>query len=88
MPNSMKVLNATEPRTLNWLKWVPAVVQWVKNPATAAQVTAEVQVQSPAQHSGFKDPALLKLWLGFNPWPRELAYAMGAAIKKKKKKKS
>ena len=34
------------------------MAQWVKNPTTAAQVTAEVQVQSPAQRSGLKDPAL------------------------------
>ena len=40
-----------------WLKEVPAVAQWVKNPATEAQVTAEVQVQS--WRSGLKDLALL-----------------------------
>ena len=42
---------------------VPATVQGVKN------LTAEVQVQSPAQGSGLKDLALLQLQLGFNPWP-------------------
>ena len=32
----------------------------------------------PAQHSGLKDPALLKLSLGFNPWPGNFCiYAMG-----------
>ena len=52
---------------------VPAVAQWVKNPTVAAQVTAEVQVQPLAQHSGLKDPVLLQLqsrsqlWLGFSP---------------------
>ena len=40
-----------------WLKEVPAVAQWVKNPTTEAQVTAEVQVQS--WRSGLKDLALL-----------------------------
>ena len=49
--------------------------QCVKNLAEAAWVTAEVQVQSLAQHSGLKDPALLLVWyrsqlqLGFSPWP-------------------
>ena len=46
---------------------VPVVVQWVKNLTAAAQVTAEVQVDPPAWHSGLKDPALWQLWLGFNP---------------------
>ena len=40
---------------------VPAVVQWVKNLTAAAWVTAEVPVPSLAQHSGFKDLALLQL---------------------------
>ena len=40
-----------------------------------------------------KDLELLQLWCrsqlqaGFNPWPRELPYASGAAEKEKKKKK-
>ena len=38
------------------------MLQWVKNPTIAASVTAEVQVQSLAQHSEVKD-----LWLGFSP---------------------
>ena len=42
----------------------PAEAQWVKNPTTASQVTAEVWVLSLTQ---------------------ELPYAMGVAIKKKKK---
>ena len=33
-----------------------------------------------------KDVALLQLWLGFNPWPRDLPYAVHVAVKKKKKK--
>ena len=55
---------------------VPAVAQWVKNLTAAAQVAAEAQVQSPAQGSVLKDPALpqlrcrLQLQLGFSPWPR------------------
>ena len=49
------------------------MAQWVKNLTAAAQVAVELQVQSPAQHSGLKDlviPQLqhrLQLWLGFNP---------------------
>ena len=33
---------------------LPTMAQWVKNPTAAAQVTMEVQVQSPAWHSGLK----------------------------------
>ena len=33
---------------------VPAVAQWIKNPTVASQVTAEGQVQSPAQCSRLK----------------------------------
>ena len=36
---------------------VPTVAQWIKNLTAAAQVAVEAQVQSPAQHSGLKDPA-------------------------------
>ena len=45
------------------------VVQQVKNPTAGARVTTEVQVHSPAWHSGLKDLAVSQLWLGFNPWP-------------------
>lgn len=45
------------------------MVQWVKNLTVVAQVIAEVQVQSPAQHSELKTPELPQLWLLFNPWP-------------------
>ena len=48
---------------------VPIVVHCVKNPTAVAQVIAEVQLQSLAQHSGLKDSALLQLWLEFIPWP-------------------
>ena len=49
---------------------VPTVVQWVTNLTAAAQVAAEVWVQSPAQCTWLKVPALLKLQLRlrFNPW--------------------
>ena len=49
------------------------LVQWVKNPTTADQVTVEVQVQHLAWCIGLKVPALpqvcrSQLWLRFNPW--------------------
>ena len=44
---------------------IPAGAQWVKN-----LTTVKAQVQNLAQHGGLKDPALLQLQLGFNPWPR------------------
>ena len=34
-----------------------------------------------------KDSALSLLWIGFNPWPRELPQAAGAPPKKKEKRK-
>ena len=37
---------------------VSTMAQWVKNQTTAAQVAAEVQVQSPAQDSLHQLPAL------------------------------
>ena len=37
------------------------MVQWVKTPTAVAQVIAEAQVGSSAQHSGLKNPALLQL---------------------------
>ena len=45
------------------------MVQWVKNPISAAQVTAEAQVRSLARHSGLKDPALPQLQLNSIPAP-------------------
>ena len=52
-------------------------VQWVKNLTAVAWVALEARVQSLAQHSALKD---LALQLRFHPWPRELPYAMGAAL--------
>lgn len=45
------------------------MVQRVKNLTSVAQITAEVQAQSLAQHSELKDPALARSQLGieFNP---------------------
>ena len=67
---------------------VPAALQWVKNPTAAAWVTAQMQVQSPAQQSGLKDLAQVKAvaWIQSLTW--ELPYAVSVAIKKKKKKKN
>ena len=58
------------------------MAQWVKNPTPAARVTAEVWVQSPAQYSGLKDPALQQLWLGFNSWPRNFHMLQAQPLKK------
>ena len=44
---------------------VPAVVQWVKSPPAEAWATAEVEVQSPDQHSVLNDPALTQLQCRF-----------------------
>ena len=41
------------------------------NLTAVAQVTAEIQVQSPAQSSGLKYLELQQLQLGFSPWPRK-----------------
>ena len=57
------------------------MAQGIKNLTAAALVTAEVQVQSSAQHSGLKGLALPQLWLRFNSW-----LGCGLPIKKKKKK--
>ena len=49
-------------------------LSWIKSPAAAAQVAAEVQVPPLAWHSGLDGPALLQLWhesqlrCGFSPW--------------------
>ena len=40
------------------------MAQWVKNPTSAAWVTAKTQVLSPALYSRLKDPVLLQLWCG------------------------
>ena len=44
---------------------IPTVAQWIKHLTAAAQVAAEVRVQSLVWHSGLKDMALFR----FNPWP-------------------
>ena len=70
----------------------PAVVQWLKNPISAAQVAVEAQVPSPAWPSGLKDLALLHLRCRLaaaaliRPLARERPYATGVAIKRKKKR--
>ena len=69
------------------------MLQWVKNLIAVTQVTAEVQVQSLAWHSGLKDPALPRQRhrsqsvAEVHPLAWELPYATSAAIKLKKKKK-
>ena len=40
---------------------VPAVVQWVKNPAAAAAAATEAWIQTPVLHVRLKDPALPQL---------------------------
>ena len=60
-----------------WYVEFPGPVQWVKGPGPVQWV---------------KGPALPHLWhrsqlcLRFNPWPQELPYAAGMAIKKRKEK--
>ena len=69
------------------------MAQWAKNPTVVAQVDAEIRVQSRAQHSGLKDPALLQPWsrsqllLGFNPWSGTSICCGCGHLKKKKKEK-
>ena len=70
---------------------VPIVAQWVKNLTAVVQSVAEVQVQSPAWHSGLKDPVLLQLWqrsqlqCGFDPWPRNFHMPQVQPFTKKKR---
>ena len=69
------------------------MLQWVKNLIAVTQVTAEVQVQSLAWHSGLKDPALPRQRhrsqsvAEVHPLAWELPYATSAAVKLKKKRK-
>ena len=56
------------------------MAQWVKNLPAVVWVTAEMLVHFPDQCSGLKAPVLPRLWLGFNPWPRELPFALGVAV--------
>ena len=69
---------------------VPAVAQWVKNLTARPQVFMEAQVWSLAWASGLKDMALRQMWYRctctqIQSLAQELPYAMGVAIKKKKK---
>lgn len=51
----------------------------VRNLTAVAWVIAEAQ--------GLKDLVLPKLWLRFDPWCRELPYALGVAMKKREREK-
>ena len=57
------------------------MVQWVKNPTLAAQVAAEEQVQSLAQHSGLRICGVVTTVPWIQSLPQELPYFMAAAIK-------
>ena len=61
------------------------MVQWVTNLTAAVRGAAEVQVLSPAWCSVLKDPALLHLWLGFSPWPRNFHMPQVQPFKKERK---
>ena len=68
-----------------YLQEVPTVVEWVKNPTTAAQMAAELWVQSLAWSSGLKDLALPQLWL-IQSLAQKLSYAAGETMKKERRK--
>ena len=59
----------------------------MKNPSAAAWVVEEVQVQSPAQHSGLKGSSValaaveVAAMAQIQSLARELPYATGAVIK-------
>ena len=61
------------------------MVQWVKNLTTAARITEEAQVLSPARCSGLKDlgAAAAEAWIQFLVWV--LPYATVSAFKKKER---
>ena len=63
---------------------VPTVAQWIKNLTAGAWVTVVAQARSSGHCSGLKDPMLLWLWLGFNPWPRNFHMLWMQASKKEK----
>ena len=73
---------------------VPAAAKWVKNLTAVAQVTVEVQVQSPAWCTGLTNLALLHLQhmlhlrLRFNLWPGNFPMSWVWLKKKKPKIKS
>ena len=56
---------------------VPTMAQEVKNPTAVAQVTAEVQVQSSAWHSGVKGPGVATA----ATWIQSLAQELSPAPK-------
>ena len=72
---------------LKILSGIPALAQWVKNPA-------EVWVWFPTRHRGLKDPALVwlqnrsQLWLVFSPWPRNFHMLWVRPLKKKQQRKT
>ena len=63
------------------------MAQWVNNPACLCGVAGSV----PTWHSGLRSQQLSQLWcrsqmwLGFNPWPRKLPYAVGMLCGRKRK---
>ena len=67
------------------------MAQWVKYLTAAAQSLRRCKLNSWPQCSSLKDPALpqlrhrLQVRLRFTLSPEEFPYAMGVAIKKKKK---
>ena len=63
------------------------MVQWVKNLTAVAWIAVEAWFQSLTGFSGLKGPALLQVWLGFNPWPGNFHKPWVWPLKKKKKKK-
>ena len=68
VPLSMLFLNQNPNQNIR--NGVPAMAQWVRNPAGVAGFAVEARVRSAAWHSGLKEPMLLQLWLGFSrrPW--------------------
>ena len=61
------------------------MAQWVKNLTAAAQVSAEVRVQSLALHNSLKDLVLLKLWYSLDSIPSPgISICYVCNIKKKK----
>ena len=74
-----------------WVKkdedWSSAVAQWVKNQTAATLIAAEVRIQSLPWCSGIKESGSAAAWhrLQIQSLAWELPYALGAAIKKKKK---
>ena len=65
------------------------MVQWVKHLPAVVQVAEEAWVPSPAWCNGLKGSAWLQLWFiaaEVRSLAWELPYAVGVAIKKKRKK--